>query len=488
MNILRQFPALGRDLGLGLIFIGLISLTAVIVACIYAEWTTIIPMLTVAVSLCGTGLLLRHIPQNGVKPSPALSVAVTALLWGFVAICGSLPFLFMGLSFTDAAFESMSAWTGTGFSIAENLEEWPHAFLFWRSLMQWVGCLGIVVFTITVAAGAGSNPGLYRSEGRGDSTFLPSVSATATKMLKIYIILTVVATAAVLCTGVGIWDSINLSLCSVSTGGFTLYSDGLSHYNNLALELVLIPVMFLGAIPFRLYYFSYTKRSIKEFLHDRVIQVMFALFVIVSAVIVIDLIVNSGLPVEEALREGVFMSAGAISSTGFQNTDFMNWGFAPLLILGIFMFVGGPRGSTAGGVKLDRFILAAESFIWWVRKTISSSKAVISMRHLGKNVKAEEAASLISGSVVVILSFVVLLATVFFIFLHDPYFAVESSATLFDLMNCVANTGATTGLIGPNMPEYAKIIIFFVMWAARLEIIPFVILIGGIARVIFRRR
>ena len=481
MELLRQFPALARTLGSGLIFIGLIPLAAIAVACIYAEWDTIIPMLFVAGSLCAAGIILRFIPQNGVKPTPSLFVAMTVILWGFVALCGSFPFLFEGLSFIDAAFESMSAWTGTGFSVAANIEEWPHAFLFWRSLMEWVGCLGIIVFALSVTAKSGFSRGLFRTEGRVD-TFLPSVRDTAHHMLIIYLIITIFAVAAIFCTGVGIWDAVNLALCGVSTGGMAMYPDGIAHYNNFGLEMVLIPVMFLGAIPFRLYYLLYKKSSIKKVLHDRVLFAMLIVFAALAVFLVIDLIFSSGLSFEEAFRQGVFMAGSAVSSTGYQNTTLLSWSPAVLLILSIFLFIGGAQGSTAGGIKMDRILVVLESIVWWMKKTISSSKAVISMRHDGKAVKDDEAASLISWSAVVILCFVALLVGVLIILLHDPYFSSNISGTIFGVVNCVANTGASAGLIGPDMPAYAKIIFIFVMWAARLEIIPVIILINAVVR------
>ena len=479
MELLRQFPALARTLGYGLIFIGLIPLAAVAVACIYAEWDTIIPILSVTASLCAAGVVLRFIPQNGVKPTPALFVAATVILWGFVALCGLFPFLFAGLSFIDAAFESMSAWTGTGFSVVADIEAWPHAILFWRSLMEWVGCLGIIVFALSVTANAGFSRGLFRTEGRLD-TFLPSVKETATQMLKIYLTLTAIAVAAIFCTGVGIWDAVNLALCGVSTGGMAIYSDGIVHYNNIGLEIVLIPVMFFGAIPFRLYYLLYTKSSIKKILHDRVLFAMLIAFVALSIFLVLDLIFSSGLSIEDAFRQGVFMAGSAVSSTGFQNTTLLSWGPAPLLVLALFLFIGGAQGSTAGGIKMNRILVVFESIIWWMKKTISSSKAVVSMRHDGKSVKDDEAVSLITGSAVIILCFVTLLVAVLVILLHDPYFSSNISGTIFGVVNCVANTGASAGLIGPDMPAYAKIIFIFVMWAARLEIIPVIILINAV--------
>lgn len=122
MELIRELPALGRDLGPGLILIGLTSIAAIIVGCLFKEWEALPWMAAATVSLCGIGLLLRFLPKTSKVPRTSTSIAATALVWVIVGICGSFPFLFTGMPFLDAAFESMSAWTGTGFSIAENIE------------------------------------------------------------------------------------------------------------------------------------------------------------------------------------------------------------------------------------------------------------------------------------------------------------------------------------------------------------------------------
>lgn len=479
MEFVKELPALGRDLGPALIFIGLLSFTAVGVGCIYREWTSIPPMLAASLTLCILGLIFRFLPQNGKKPRTSSSIAAVAFVWGLVGLCGALPFFIAEVSFVDAIFESMSAWSGTGFSVIGNIEEWPHVLLFWRSLMQWIGGLGIIAFALTIVSRVGFNRGLSASESKSES-FLPSVTSTAMHMWKIYAVLTVIAFIAILCTGVGIWDAINLALCSISTGGMSLYADGILHYQNFALEMVLIPIMFLGAIPFRLYYLTYTKHSFKEMLHDRVLQVMFVIFAVIAALMIGELVFVSGIPVVDAFRQGLFMAGTAVTSTGFQNTDFMIWGISPLIILAVFMLMGGPQGSTSGGFKIERIIILFESVVWWIKKMVSGPKAVITMRHEGKAIKSEDATPLISGSLVLILCFLLMQCLVLLIFMHDPYFLGNMSATIFDLFSCIGNNGASCGMIGPLMPDYAKVIVFFVMWIARLEIIPVLILLRGL--------
>ena len=482
MELIKELPALGRDLGPGLILIGLTSIAAIIVGCLFEEWEALPWMAAATVSLCGIGLLLRFLPKTSKVPRTSTSIAATALVWVIVGICGSFPFLFTGMPFLDAAFESMSAWTGTGFSIAENIEAWPKTLLFWRSFMQWVGGLGIVAFTLTVATRSGLvTRGLYNSESGGQA-FMPSVIATAFQMWKIYAVLTLAAILVILLTGVGLWDAVNLALCGIATGGMSIYAAGISHFQNFALEMVLIPIMIAGAVPFRLYYLTYAKRSIKEFFRDRVLWAMILAFAFVSAVLVIDLTISNGIPLSQAFREGLFMAGTAISSTGFQNTEFAGWGIAPILFLGIFMLMGGAQGSTAGGIKIDRIRIMGETLVWWFKRAVLSPKAVVLMRHNGKAVKESHAEALVSKSLLLILCYLLLLAGTLIILLHDPYFASNVAGTIFDVCSCVGNNGASAGMISAIMPDYSKVLLFIVMWAARLEIIPVMILFWGIIR------
>ncbi|MDO5846245.1 MAG: TrkH family potassium uptake protein, partial [Methanocorpusculum sp.] len=442
-----------------------------------------LPWMSLAtVSLCGLGLTLRFLPKTAKKPRTSTSIAATALIWVVVGLCGALPFLYTGLSFIDAAFESMSAWTGTGFTIAPDIESWPKTMQFWRSFMQWIGGLGIIAFTLTVATRGGLiSRGLYRSEGRSEA-FMPSVIATAFQMWKIYVVLTVIAVLAIMLTGIGLWDAVNLALCGIATGGMTLYAAGISHFNNLALEMVMIPIMLAGAIPFRLYYLAYSNRSLREVFHDRVLRTIAGIFLFVSAVLILDLTFFGGQSVPEAVRQSLFMAGTAISSTGFQNTTFAGWGAAPILFLAVFMLMGGAQGSTAGGVKIDRMRVLFDAVKWWFRKTASGPRAVVPMRHNGAVIEKTKADIMVAKSLLLVISYILLVILTLAILLHDPYFAANPMATIFDVFSCVGNNGTSLGLIGPLMPDYAKALLFVVMWIARLEIIPALILIWGTFR------
>ncbi|MEA5036922.1 Trk system potassium uptake protein TrkH [bioreactor metagenome] len=481
MGYLRELPAIGRDIGSVLLLVGAATLLPIIVGSLYQEWYALPWMASSTVAMLGLGGLLHLLPKNTKSPRASLSISATAVIWALVGFLGCFPFIFAGMPFIDAAFESMSAWTGTGFTITTNLEDWPKTILLWRSLMQWIGGLGIVAFMLTVASRSGLvTQNLYRSEG-GSESFMPSVIATAFQMWKIYLILTLIAILAILLTGLSLWDAVNVAFCAIATGGMSIYASGITHFDNLALEMVLIPIMLAGAIPFRLYYVIYVSRSFREILHDRILHMIIGVFLLVSAVLIVELSA-AGMPLLETLRESLFMAGTVVSSTGFQNTTFAGWGMAPMLFLSIFLLIEGGQGSTSGGIKLNRVQVMFEALGWWFRKTLRSPRAVVPMRHDGKPIYGKYAEGLIAKSLLLILLYLLLLVGTLIVFLHDPYFSANLANTIYDLCSCIGNNGSSTGVVGPLMPDYAKIILFFVMWVARLEIIPALILGWGILR------
>ncbi len=144
--------------------------------------------------------------------------------------------------------------------------------------------------------------------------------------------------------------------------------------------------------------------------------------------------------------------------------------------------IEGGQGSTSGGIKLNRVQVMFEALGWWFKKTLQSPRAVIPMRHGGKPIYGKEGETLIAKSLLMILLFLLLLLGTLIVFLHDPYFSANLGNTIYDLCSCIGNNGSSTGVAGPLMPDYAKVIMFFVMWVARLEIIPVLILAWGILR------
>ncbi|MDR3102206.1 MAG: TrkH family potassium uptake protein [Methanocalculaceae archaeon] len=484
MGILHELVSVGRDLGSVFLFIGLATLLPLGVGAYCQEWAALFVMGGATFLFLILGGVLLLLPGGNKPARSSLSIAAAALVWIFVSFIGCLPFLSTGMTVLDAAFESMSAWAGTGFTFIVDFGTWPKTFLIWRSFMQWIGGLGIIAFTLTVASRSGLvTRSLYRSEGRSEA-LMPSVIATAFQMWKIYVVLTSISILAVMATGLDLWDAVNVVFCAISTGGMSIYTEGISHFGNFGLEMVLIPIMLAGALPFRLYYLVYTGRSFKRIIADRVLQLMIAIFFFVAAVLIIDRTVFGNCTMIDAVREGLFMSGSVISSTGFQNTSIAGWGAATILFLSVFVLIEGGSGSTSGGLKLDRILVLFEAMAWWFKKTIISPHSCTLMRHDGKTLSGQDADMLIAKSLLLIILYILTIVGILVIILHDPYFSNDVMGTLYNVLSCLGNNGSNigTGVIGPGMPDYAKIILYFAMWIGRLEIIPVIILIWGLFR------
>ncbi|MDD3857654.1 MAG: potassium transporter TrkG, partial [Methanoculleus sp.] len=217
MDRFEQFSTIAPDIGNIFRYMSVATALPLVVAVIYREWEMILPMLSVPVILLLLGLLLLRVRGEGREPPLSASLMAVALIWLVIALVSALPFsLGLGISYLDAVFEAMSGWTETGLTVIRSVDDLPRTLLFWRSLMQWLGGIGIVAFTIALASRTGLTQfRLYRSEGRSEA-LMPSVVATGMEMWKIYLVLTAASIGLVLLSGVPLWDAVNIALVTIS--------------------------------------------------------------------------------------------------------------------------------------------------------------------------------------------------------------------------------------------------------------------------------
>ncbi|MCK9306802.1 MAG: TrkH family potassium uptake protein, partial [Methanoculleus sp.] len=194
MDRIEQFSTIAPDIGNIFRYMSVATAAPLLVAVIYREWDMILPMASVPVVLLLLGMLLRRVPRDDREAPLSAALMAVALIWLVIAMVSALPFcLGLGVPYLDAVFEAMSGWTDTGLTMMRSVEDLPRTLLFWRSLMQWLGGLGIVAFTIAMASRTGLTQfRLYRSEGRSEA-LMPSVVATGFEMWKIYLVLTAVS-------------------------------------------------------------------------------------------------------------------------------------------------------------------------------------------------------------------------------------------------------------------------------------------------------
>ncbi len=478
-----QFPIIAPDMGRIFLFIGLISCIPLPVGLYYGELPLLLPMASAPAGFLAIGGLLALIPKAEGEARLGVALSAVALIWLVAALVGALPFtLGLGMPYTDSVFEAMSGWTSTGLSLVPSVDATPRTLLFWRSLMQWMGGLGIVAFTVAMAGRSGLTQfRLYRSEGRSE-TFMPSVVATAMQMWRIYVVITAISVGLVLTSGVSLWDAVNIVMTAISTGGFSVHSAGILYYDSPLLEMLTIPVMIAGALPFRLYYLLYYRRRFGV-LADPQANLLFVLILIGCAVVTTDLVSFASLEPALALRRGIFMTVSGITCTGFQNADPLEWPSVTVIFLAALMLIGGSAGSTAGGMKLGRIILGIESLIWWFRRLYVGWRALVPLRHDGRPIQEHLAEYEISKNMLIIVLFILSVLASTLVLLHlEPTAQFESSDVIFDVVSAIANVGISTGFVDPGMSTASKWLFIFIMWFGRLEIVPVIALAVGTAR------
>jgi trk system potassium uptake protein TrkH len=477
MHRFEHLSTIIADLGDIFVFIAPFTCVPLIVAVLFSEWNMLLPMLVVPLTFYIIGMLIRRMPrtERGVRLSTAL--CSVALFWLASAVVSGLPFMLgLRMGFTDALFEGMAGRTGTAFSMMRSLETAPHTLLFWRSYMQWISGIGIVAFAIAMASSTGlSRSKIFRTESR-DEPLMQAVVSTGRALWKIYGILTFFALGLILFTGISLWESLNLALAAISTGGFTLHQEGILYYHSIVLELILIPIMIAGALPFKLYYLIAENRRWSLFGDDQ-IKLFFAFVALGTAVLAYDLVFFNNLGYLPALHQGLFMTVSAITTTGFSVANIHTWASVTILFLAMLAFIGGASGSTAGGIKVHRVMLAVRALLWWFQRLFISGKVLLPFRLGGRVIpKATAELEVAKNMLVIILSVaVIFVATLAVIQFHLTSFSLTE--IVLDAASAFSTCGLGSGYVSPGMPVISKWIFSCVMWVGRLEVIPVVMLI-----------
>jgi trk system potassium uptake protein TrkH len=464
------------DLGDTFVFIAPITCLPLVVAVLFGEWSMLPPMATVPLIFYLSGQVLKRLPRNERERRLSTAMCSVALFWFACAAISGIPFVLgLHMSFTDALFEGMAGWTSTGFSMTRALDTVPHTLLFWRSYMQWIGGIGIIAFSIAMASSSGLfTTRLLRTEGR-DEPLMPGVIAAGKSLYGIYALLTFLSIGLILFSGLSLWESVNLALTTISTGGFTLHPGGILYYQSITLELMLIPIMIAGALPFKLYFLIIQKRRWSLF-GDEQVKLFFLFTGIGLLVLTADLLFFNNAGFFNALEQGLFMTVSALTTTGFQNANPHGWASATLLFMSMIIFIGGAAGSTAGGIKLNRVALAYHGVIWWFKRLFVSGRVLIPLRIEGRVIpKATAELETAKNMLIIILSVTtIFIATLCVLQFHLTSYSITD--IVFETVSAFSTCGMSTGYVSYEMPVLSKWIFILLMWVGRLEVIPVVML------------
>ena len=399
---------------------------------------------------------------------------IVVVAWTLACLFGMLPFLFFGREFTpiNALFESVSGFTTTGASILNDIEALPRGLQLWRISTAWVGGIGIVTLFSMIASGADKST-LSLSEISNmavDSLARERNGSFAGRMLTAYISLTGVTFISLKLTGMHWFDAITNAMSACSTCGFCTKNTSIGFYDNPAAEWVLIVAMLAAGVHFGILFLAFIRGKLSYIRKSEIIKVFLSLVSIAIVIITIDLIAEGRYTsVWKAIRDASFQVASISTTTGFATQDTTLWPPLCMATLIICSLVCGCSGSTSGGIKIDRAILAVKGINRKVKLTVSP-KAVMLVRVDGK-VKTEAQVSDAYGYIFCYLLIMFFFAAVNYAFGLDFITGVTASIA------CIGNVGPGFGDVG-TMSNYAafpgilKFTSLIEMLIGRLEIFP----------------
>lgn len=402
---------------------------------------------------------------------------IVSVSWLLFTALGMLPFYFSGYipSVADAFFETMSGFTTTGATILDDIESLPYGLLFWRSLTQWIGGLGIVLFTIALLPlFSGSSQQLFLSEATGvtHDKIHPKAKIMARYLWLIYIGLTLVETILLMCGGMNLFDAICHSFATTATGGFSTKQDSVSYWHSPFIEYVISIFMILSGVNFSLYYMA-LKGKYQNLLRDRELHWFLKSVGILTGIITIALFVTDYYDLETAFLKALFQVATTHTSCGFATDDYNLWPQFTWMLLLFAMLSGGCTGSTSGGVKNLRLLIIAQN-IRNQFKQMLHPRAVLPVR-----VNKEAISSQVSATVYTF--FATYLVCIFVGWTLLMCFGVGLTEAMSTVVSAIGNVGPGLGAFGPvfswaALPDAAKWILSVLMFIGRLEIFGILLL------------
>lgn len=468
---------IGRVLGILLIMEGICMLTIIPVSLYYAEGD-LLPIIISTLITLSAGILLSQLLRNhnSIVGKREGYLIVTGS-WLVFSVFGSLPFTIGKAipSYTDAFFETISGFTTTGASILTDIESMSHALLYWRSMTQWLGGMGIIVLSLAVIPilKIGSMQ-LFSAEVPGPTPdkLHPKIRETAKRLWLIYLSFTLAETVLLKFGGMSFFDAICHSFTTMATGGYSTKGASIEAFNSPYIHYVIIVFMVIAGTNFSLAYFGLHGKFRKIFTNDEFIFYISLLLVFIIGVTAF-LHFSHGFGLEKSFRNAAFQVVSIVTTTGYATSDYTLWGPFLILVIFILMFTGGSAGSTGGGIKMIRLLLLAKNSRQELRRLIHPN-AVIPVRLNHKTVPQNVLYNI--------------LAFFIFYFLITAFSAMIISFLGYDLESSFSSVAATLGNIGPGLgkvgptmnyehfPVFGKWFLSFLMLLGRLELFTVLVL------------
>ena len=475
-----------KDTGTILMYTGLAFFVPIIMSILFdKDPQTLLAYAGSALMLLMLGYGMRTLIVTKKETEIKHAMLSIVLIWLLFCFFASLPFVFiMKVGLLDAFFETMSTLTTTGLSVMTPLlDSMPLSLIFWRTFLGWIGGIGIVLMAfIGLMATYSKTSKLLMAEGRG-SQLKENLRGSAKKIAYIYIVLTIFGIILLLLAGQTPWEATNYSMSAISTNGMDISATGLASVNNAWapiglhnywVDLALIVIMILGAMSFALHYAWMKKRDFRIVARDPEFRALIFIGAIGALIVGIKL----------GAMEGLFHAFSALTCGGFAFISPLNvslWDDFVKIILIPLMIIGGAAGSTAGGIKLSRFIIFVKSLYWKIKSSVLPEKAYFRKKYNGENVTEKQIKDI---SLFILLWFVFLLIGTIVL----ASYGNDLGSSFFEVSSAQSNAGISTGITHMNMPWGLESMLIINMFVGRLEIIPLLASIGILLSIKDRKR
>jgi trk system potassium uptake protein len=430
--------------------------------------------------VAGALLWLAPLPgNNAIKKREGYLIVATG--WLVMALFGMLPYLFSGVipQLSSAFFEAVSGTTTTGATVLTDIEATPKGILYWRSLTQWIGGMGIVVLTVAIfpLLGIGGIE-LFGAEAPGSpgptsDKIHPRIQETAKRLWLIYVALTGLLGLLLYLAGMSWYEAINHALTTMATGGFSTRNDSIAAFADAPLiQYIIIAFMFLAGTNFTLIYFGLKRKFSKVWKSDE-FRVYLFLVGILTVIVTLTVKTKTGLGWENAFRDSLFQIIAIVTTTGFVSADYTAWGSSMTMLFLIMMFLGASTGSTSGGIKLLRHLVFFKNSILEFKR-ILHPRALVPLKINGQ---------IVAGRVLMHIIIFLLLYLILFVVgvIVTSIMGLDFMTAVGAVATSLGNVGPGIGMVGPVdnfawLPEHTKLFLAFLMLLGRLEIFTILVL------------
>lgn len=476
-----------RDIGLFLHLPGIMALISIPVCLFSQEIYALFPLLVCAIVSLGIGQILYRIARTKTSSRLPYAMATAALGWLLLPLFGSIP-LFLTANAPDLSpdlsttilpfrqplnciFEAFSGFTSTGLSMAFDYSNLPHTIQWWRSLMEWVGGVGVIVLVISLLEPATEPDKLYNAEGRSQRIGL-TLSQTVKHIWWIYLLYTIASIFLFRILGMNWWEALNHGMTGIATGGFSITEDSIAHYS-IALKIAVIVVMILGAISFSVHYQFLHNRKLNAFWSDNQHQ---ALWILLFVGTIVLWGFNRLALRNTSFVDVLFQWTSALSTCGFGTVSVGDWDGGAKLLMTVVMLIGGAAGSTAGGIKLSRFVTIFKAIIWRFRRIALLPHEMMRYELNGEIISEPEANRRVEAAAVLAILWLSVVVTGIFILQYLKLPTYDLVDVIFEVASATSGVGISTGITHPDLPWLGKLTLICLMWIGRLEIIPVLLL------------